>query len=213
VVKHCIKPLPLSADIQEAAVLAVGLRSDDARQWHLKWRNKVRTSKYRGLVCTLSFTQYLLLALKAGLRKPSDIGDKPGSYVLGRFGDTGGYTFANCSFILYEENCSEVHSNGRLDYEAVSLCRKGKTRHDTEFIARQSATMTGRRKETHAGLAIISDKNSKNFRLVSPKGKVYTGRNLKGFGLKHKLNQTGLSRLCRGVHESYKGWTGEYIDD
>lgn len=52
------------------------------------------------------------MAFKAGLVKPSDIGNTPGTYQLGRIGDTGIYKEGSCRFITFEDNRSEMDSNG-----------------------------------------------------------------------------------------------------
>lgn len=76
-----------------------------------------------------------------------------------------------------------------------------------------SIKMTGRTKQTHEGLKIISTKMSKYFNIKSPCGVEYNGLNLSEFCKEHQLDQGAMSKVCRGDARHHKGWTGSYIKD
>lgn len=106
----------------------------------------------------------------------------------------------------------------------------GKTKENSSSRAAQSAKMKGRTKETHegysrisearkgltksnsAGVATQADKISKSFILTSPEGVVFVGRNLTEFCKTHNIGRSSLRTLCSGKSESFKGWTGSYIE-
>ncbi len=53
----------------------------------------------------------------------------------------------------------------------------------------------------------IGSSNAKEFAVVSPTGRLHTGRNLSQFSRDNGLDIKGLSALRRGGVKSYKGWT------
>ncbi len=69
-------------------------------------------AKSRGLVCDISFPQYMRLVLFAKLRSAKDIGNSRHKYQLARKGDTGGYSWGNCRFVTTWQNRQESVANG-----------------------------------------------------------------------------------------------------
>lgn len=90
----------------------IGLNSIDGPMWTQKWLNLKSSAKLRGLVCQLSFKEYVTLAVEAGLYSPSLIGRKEHLYQMGRIGDSGNYILGNCRFITKGMNTKERSSNG-----------------------------------------------------------------------------------------------------
>lgn len=54
--------------------------------------------------------------------------------------------------------------------------------------------------------------NRRRFRLVSPEGKIFIDSNLSKFCSNNALNKFNMFRVCKGISDSHKGWTGEYIE-
>jgi hypothetical protein len=79
-----------------------------------KWGRKKANAKNCGLVCRLTYNEYVGLVRQAGI-KSSDI--RPGGYHLARFGDLGNYEVGNCRFVPYWENFAERQP---VDSEALS---------------------------------------------------------------------------------------------
>jgi hypothetical protein len=172
---------------REVIVVDVGLKARHAEIWHLKWRRLMIRSKRRGLPCTLTFRQFLRLATRAGLTRPSQIGTASSQYNLSRYGDTGGYTPGNCRFITSAQNREERVTNGGIERGAAK--RRGLTASNCAWRAR------------------IAEKISKPFALVSPSGKVYRGVNLTAFCKAHGLNQGNVGCVARGTKSQTQGWT------
>lgn len=172
-----------------------------APSWKRKWQNLRDNAKCKGVVCTLSLDDYIALAKQAGITSPDMIGKSVEKYQMGRIGDTGNYEIGNCRFITMRQNLDERRING--GNKKISEKMKGSSGNGDQ--------KRGRTKETHSYVLSQSDKVSKSFRVVSPGGVVYEGRNVTEFCSIHNLNQSCLSALCRGVKPVYKGWTGSYI--
>jgi len=150
-------------------LLSVGYNPDDVIVWRLKWQRIKYHSLRCGKECKLSFEQYIHLAVEAGIRLPSDIGNTKDKYVMARYGDKGGYVYGNCRFIRQSDNYKEYVENG------------GKQK--------MIDALTGRSKSTCIGILSASTKKSKNYRVISPSGVVFSGRNLTDFCKKHQLNR------------------------
>lgn len=212
---------------QAQIVVDAGLRKCDAHDWYVKWRGVVRNARHREIECTLTFKQYIRLAARAGLTRPTDIGMAIDQYNLGRKGDTGGYVLGNCRFITSKRNRRERVLNGCMDAMAEAMrgqtkensprmarmaeSKRGRTKENDEGVRRISEALTGRTKETHAGLAAMAEKRSRSFRAKSPDGVVYKSRNLLAFCKEHNLTQSAMDRTCRGRQTNHKGWTGKYL--
>jgi hypothetical protein len=67
-----------------------------------------------------------------------------------------------------------------------------------------------RMRKNDASVKRQSEKISKSFLVISPKGVKYSGSNLKDFCVRKKLHQGKMSQVCRGGCSHYKGWKGEY---
>lgn len=176
----------------------LGFSIDDAKSWIYKYKTFVNNKTQSGYVCDITFTQYLKLASKAGLTSPAQIGLAMDQYQMGRIGDTGDYIKGNCRFITARQNLNEKFKNGGA---AIGY-------------AKSSRTLTGRTKENCVYKRSAAKKLSKPFRLVSPKGKVYTGQNLVEFCESKGLSTAMLMRLCRGdCKQALSGWTGSYTGE
>lgn len=162
----------------------------DALLWRKKFIELRRNAPYRGASCTLTLDQYVKLAVKAGIKSPTEIGKGSDNFNLSRKGDVGDYTFSNCRFILKSENLEEKHVNGGIDSAAEK--KRGRTKLNDLSVLRQSKKM------------------SKTFRVVSPSGEVFKGLNLKEFCKQRGLTATSMFAVCRGDQHSAKGWTGKY---
>jgi hypothetical protein len=62
------------------------------------------------------------------------------------------------------------------------------------------------RKGGKKGGAITAEKRSKEFALISPKGKIYTGKNIRKFCREHDLNQGNINQVLVGNKLHHKGW-------
>lgn len=140
-------------DQRKTVVASLGLSERHAEEWHLKWRGVMIRAKRRQLRCELTFRQYLKLAIKACLTRPSQIGRASHEYNLSRIGDTGGYVVGNCRFILSAMNRDERVTNGGIERGAAK--RRGLTAANCLWRAENA------------------QKKSKPFVIVSPKGKVH----------------------------------------
>lgn len=163
----------------------IGLNPDDLEQWRYKWNNLICGSKGRNVICDLSFEQYTQLAVNAGINSPGQIGQKPGTYQMGRYGDQGDYILGNCRFILQSQNIEERGTNG--GNASISTKLKGR---DAFWVAKTK---------------------SKQFQVTSPDGVVYDGENLNQFCKDHGLVQGCMANVCRGVSRHHKGWIGRYV--
>lgn len=171
---------------------SLGLNLDDVKIWRQKWQRVKFHAERRKLLCLLTFEDYVSLAVLAGIKTPDEIGVRSEQYQLSRLGDKGNYELGNCRFITAILNKKEMLVNGGFDSTVAKL--------------------TGRNKEEYLGNFNQSQKISSNYKVVSPSGGVYKGKNLKEFCNVHGLNRGNMSSVCRGDMNSYKGWTGEYIN-
>lgn len=174
-------------------MVANGFNPTDVKTWRLMWQRLKYHASTRNIGCHLTFEDYLTLAKNAGIYDPEMIGRTKGSYQLGRYGDKGDYTPDNCRFITKELNRLEMTLNGGDDAMAKSL--------------------RGRSKQTHSGVKSQSEKVSKWFKVISPDGEEFVGKNLTDFCKQYGLNRGNMSSVCRGEMTSYKGWFGEYIEN
>lgn len=91
---------------------AIGLNPDDVLVWADKWYMMKANAKGKGVVCRLTFEEYVGLAAEAGLNNPHQIGVHNESYHLSRIGDSGDYEIGNCRFLTHNENRIEKITNG-----------------------------------------------------------------------------------------------------
>jgi hypothetical protein len=169
-------------------VESLGLLKADEASWWRKYSYLKRNSQARAIECLLSFRQYLQLAKRAGVLRPSMIGCKSDKYQVGRIGDTGNYEIGNCRFITMAQNQHEKVENGG-DASGIALrVANNKSRDRASFVRR-----------------------SENFELCSPNGKIHTGTNLRAFCAQYDIHFICLAAVCRGSRKSHKGWTGKYL--
>ena len=204
------KPI-LTRERMQAIALKLGFKAKDAKAWYDKWRGVVRNARCREIECTITFTRYLKMAAEADLTKPSQIGMGVKQYNLARNGDTGGYVKGNCRFITSKQNRRERVINGCFDRMAFEM--RGETKNTSERFAKLSATIAGRNRHNHEGIARKALKQSKRFRLKAPDGTIYKGRNLNQFCKDHGLNMGAMSGVCVGRLNHHKHWTGKYLKE
>ena len=65
--------------------------------------------------------------------------------------------------------------------------------------------------QNKVGKKIDSSDWGRRFRVKSPDGVVYEGKNLRAFCVEHSLDDQYMSRTCRGLQRQHKGWTGSYL--
>lgn len=179
-------------------VIELGFLRKDISTWIKKYKTFRKNKKREGYLCTITFKKYLSLAIKAGVKHPSQIGLRMDQFQMGRRGDTGDYVPGNCRFITGQQNLNEKFLNGGA----------------ARGYKKSSKTLSGRTKENSAYKRSSAKKLSKPFRLVSPSGKIYKGSNLVEFCEKHELSVAMMMRLCRGeCKQAQSGWTGTYTGD
>lgn len=159
-----------------------------------KWIQHTSNAVKRGIETTLTFRHYCLLAKAAGITDPRSIGRESGNYQLGRLGDVGPYSKSNCRFILVHENIREKMDNG-------GAARAGR---------KTSAKLKGRTVETHAGVALTTQKIRKAFVVYDPEGRKYEGSGLSPFCKEHGLLSSTLGQVLNGKRPHHKGWTGHW---
>lgn len=167
-----------------------GLPEADFDKWLQKYNNRKGDAKGYGIPFHLTFEDYVGLAIQAGLKSPSQIGQSIDSFCLGRVGDIGPYELGNCRFITQRQNLSEKGLNG-----------------GTASGAEKQRLMT---KSNSIHRAKSADRMSKDFTVISPSGIIYEGRNLKEFSIQHNLDPEQMYCVCSGKLKHYKKWTGKY---
>jgi hypothetical protein len=102
----------------------------------------------------------------------------------------------------------------KFNHEGVARMaenKRGRNKNNDPGVCRMSQKLKGRTKFTSEGLAQSADKQSLDYHIVSPTGKVYKGRNVKEFCVEHGLQPGCLAGVLRGVRNHHKGWTGHYV--
>lgn len=89
-----------------------GILPKYAGEFRDKWTKTRANAKVKGVLCTLTFEDYLRKAVRAGIYKPSHIGMYAGSFQLSRKRDKGDYSNGNCAFKPAEVNRLEQKLNG-----------------------------------------------------------------------------------------------------
>lgn len=105
----------------------------------------------------------------------------------------------------------DTHAGIAEQARKVSRILRGRTKENDPGYAAISLSLRGRTKKNDPNVARIALLNSKHFKVTSPKGKVKTGRNLKAFCEKNRLDLSTMSKVCRGKRPSHKGWTGTFV--
>ena len=200
---------------KKAIVTSLGLNENDAAEWYQKYYSHFHGSIQRGLDSELSFSQYLQKAVAAGISDPSKIGRENNQHQLGRVGDIGNYTEANCRFISVEQNRHECFENGRTleGNERRAEQMRGQTKETSERVRRMAETVSGRTKENHPGVAASAEKRSREFILIDPNGVEHRGKNLSEFCDNHGLRKFNVYNVFAGRQSNHKGWTGRYVED
>ena len=203
------------SEYRRGVLAKLGLRVDDYPKWKEKWANHCGSAYERGIKNRITFATYVKKAVEAGAKRPSAIGQTAGKLQLGRIGDDGPYTKSSCRFITMEQNQEERKLNGgtAIAVEKAARIRRGQTKETHEHIAAMAEKLSGRSAETHEYLAEAGRKRGREFEIFSPNGKRYTGQSLNAFCKAKRLNQAGMSLLCRGLKPSFNGWTGSYTDE
>jgi hypothetical protein len=88
----------------------VGLDPEDYPMWNHKYLG-LRPEKSENREFTLTFEEYINMALQVGMKSPNEIGPKADQFCMGRYGDAGGYTPGNCRFITNAQNIQEAKDN------------------------------------------------------------------------------------------------------
>jgi len=195
-------------------VVVLGFRRSDFELWLRKWKTFCYWAEERTSINKLHFPLYLVKAHEAGIKRPTQIGRKRNQFQLGRIGDKGGYTKANCRFITVQQNQEERKLNGgtAIAVEKAARIRRGQTKETDEHIASMAEKLRGRSMQDHEYLAAAGRKRGRAFKVKSPSGKRITGQSLNALCKEYGLNQSMMSKLCRGDIETYKGWTGRYTE-
>lgn len=192
--------------------------------WESKWRSLIGNARQAGNVCLLTLGEYIHIAIESGLTSPDQIGCTMDSYQMARYGDKGNYEVGNCRFITMRENLAEKKANGGVESQASKL--RGRNKHNDPSCARSSELQKGKVNKGSVAAAKIrkgstiydnpsvaaqADKLSKKYRLVSPQGEVFEGKNLSEFCRQNDLLQGCMSNVLSGRKKHHKGWTGEFI--
>lgn len=193
---------------RKSYVAASGLDASLYDVWSHKWKTLCMNARHMDRECKITFEQYIDLAVDAGINDPSQIGRSEGQYQMGRLGDNGGYEIGNCRFITVEQNRIEKKVNGGT-YRGCS--HRGMSKETHKGLASMVETRMGWNKKTHTGIASQALKLSKEYRIVSPNGIIYTGRNISEFCAEHNLCKVSMAAVCRGSQKTHKGWTGTYV--
>lgn len=171
-------------------LMSIGFPPSDVDIWQTKWM-ALKNRTYSGVGCSLTFEDYVSLAKQAGLTSPDQIGLSSYQYHMARYGDKGSYSLDNCRFIPVRQNQLERIMNG-----------------GTQSVKDK---LSSRNKHNDANVARVSNKISKDFRLVAPDGSVHFGRNLKEFCKENNIPYGNMSMVCNGKLVHTKGWTGSYV--
>lgn len=87
----------------------------------IKYQRLLGNAETKGIVCRLSFDQYLTLAYDAGITNPNQIGTSMKSFQMGRVGDVGDYIYGKCRFIPRTQNMQERTDNGGSKRQADKI--------------------------------------------------------------------------------------------
>lgn len=194
--------------------------------WRTKYKNFIINRNASN--CTITFDEYINLAKEAGIVDANQIGKSLDSYCMGRIGDTGIYEVGNCRFITVRQNLAERESNGgnikisksklgkniTNSESIVSMANKlrGRNKDNCEHLNAMSIKLAGRTKQSHNHIYRQSEKVSKSFILTSAEGFKSEGHNLAQFCLDNSLDQSAMSKVCRGEASHHKGWKGFYVN-
>lgn len=176
----------------ESILMKYGFDVSEKGGWRASFNHHKTHAKARGIESFLSFEDYIVLASKASLVSPKQIGSNNDKFQLGRYGDVGPYDIDNCRFITKEENRIECNINGGDE--------------------RAKQKKAGRNKSNHTGCLSAANKLSFFYYIISPNDEIFIGKNLREFCESNPgLDKGNMSRLCSGKTKRYKGWRGKYI--
>lgn len=97
---------------RKRCLLDNGFNPMDLEKWGIRLRNQRSNAKIKGVICDLSFDEYIGLAAAAGITEYKQIGTSINSFHLCRVGDIGNYALGNCDFKPHYENVREKVLNG-----------------------------------------------------------------------------------------------------
>jgi len=95
-------------------IIKKGLNHLDLKKWVEKWHILKCHAVQHSKMCSLSFYDYIDLAVDAGLVSPDEIGRKNEQYNLSRIMDQGSYEIGNCRFLTKKENLLERIPSGAM---------------------------------------------------------------------------------------------------
>lgn len=78
----------------------------------IQYRLQQNGARRRGIDWQFTFEEWVTVWERSG--KADQRGRGKGCYVMARHGDTGPYSASNVSIILFEQNCADAHTNGRI---------------------------------------------------------------------------------------------------
>lgn len=87
----------------------------------VKYQRLLGNAEAKGVVCELTFEQYLKLAYDVAINNPNQIGTSMKSFQMGRVGDQGNYYYGNCRFISRTQNMQERTDNGGSKRQADKI--------------------------------------------------------------------------------------------
>jgi hypothetical protein len=118
-------------------------------------------------------------------KKRANYAEKNGMYGNSRFGELNP---------MYGKKQSEETKN--------KISQKAKLRYANGF-----KNCLSERKITEKEKQIISDRNSKIYKIISPEGKLLIIKNLTKYSKENNLNPIMMSRVSRGLAKKHKGYT------
>lgn len=97
-------------------------------------------------------------------------------------------------------NLAEFCRSKDLDHRAIGAVLNGKRRHHKKW------TLPGNSVDFEENLGY------KNFSVIDPEGKIYTGKNLSEFCKLNNLNYKSMRRMLTGERSHYKNWKNNSIN-
>lgn len=102
----------------------VGLNPDQLTGWRVKWKGLKQNASKRDADFTLTFEDYITIAVESGLTHFDEIGSRKGKYGMARLGDIGPYSYGNCRFLTTEDNISERTVNGGTASQITKMSKR-----------------------------------------------------------------------------------------
>ena len=108
-----------------------------------------------------------------------------------------------CGFGLHPSAMADVNRGMRRQHKGwVS----GNKEVQDYVLKTQTATNIVRLAKIAKSNTMRNKASAKEFKVVSPEGVVYEGKNIYEFCIVHKLDETCLSKVIRGIQQKHKGW-------